>query len=458
MTRHPNADGTRGFSVREIKYLQSLPAVEHVTRTRIEYTEGFKVDCLRRYMAGESPARIFRRAGLDSSLIGYKRIERCISRWKKMYQLDDTDRAAIQAAGSFDDTADAPGGAGRDVSASAPINQDGALRPNNQGTNTSGDASQIVNASAATVQDADALDAGEQDVSVPSSAIRRGNTLDDTNQVADAPSNAGQSVNARDAVNRDVNAPDAVAQDSRTLDVSSQHVSAVAQNVNSRGTARQDASTPYPANQQSVSETARTADDMRAEDEVQDRRQTVAVLSRDDADESHANAEWNAQPAATSPHVDVDGSRVGTSEPYADGDESNTAGELSNAANGNDSASSVADSLDDDAVNVRFTANLEAAAREYIPSRYDIPESERWVAPVNTTSRDADDIGIDEDALYSLPAIRSKRGSHNSDDIYQLIIMQQARRIDALEHEVAGLKSRLLHSESAQHSLAATSA
>lgn len=457
MTRHPNADGTRGFSVREIKYLQSLPAVEHVTRTRIEYTEGFKVDCLRRYMAGESPARIFRRAGLDSSLIGYKRIERCISRWKKMYQLDDTDRAAIQAAGSFDDTADVPGGAGRDVSASAPVNQDGALRPNNQGTNTSGDASQIVNAPATTVQDADALDVSEQDVSVPSSAIRRGNILDDANQVADAPSNAGQSVNARDAVNRDVNAPDAVAQDSRTLDVSGQHVSAVAQNVNSRGTTRQDASSPYPADQQSVSEAAYAADDMRAENDAQD-KQTIAASSRDDADESHANAERNAQLAATSPHVDVDGSRAGTGEPYADSDESNTAGELSNAANGNDSAFSVADSLDDDAVNVRLTANSEAAAREYIPSRYDIPESERWVAPVNTTSRDADDIGIDEDALYSLPTIRSKRGSHNSDDIYQLIIMQQARRIDALEHEVAGLKSRLLHSESAQHSLAATSA
>lgn len=457
MTRHPNADGTRGFSVREIKYLQSLPAVEHVTRTRIEYTEGFKVDCLRRYMAGESPARIFRRAGLDSSLIGYKRIERCISRWKKMYQLDDTDRAAIQAAGSFDDTADAPSVPDRDANMLVPVNQDGAPRPNNQGVNTSGDASQIVNASAATVQDADALDAGEQDVSVPSSAIRRGNTLDDANQVADAPSNAGQSVNAHDAVNRDVNAPDAVAQNSRTLDVSGQHVSTVAQNVNSRGTARQDTSTPYPADQQSVSEAAYAADDMRAENDAQD-KQTIAASSRDDADESHANAERNAQLATTSPHVDVEGSRAGTSEPYADSDKSNTAGELSNAANGNDNASSVADSLDDDAVNVRFTANSEAAAREYIPSRYDIPESERWVAPVNTTSRDADDIGIDEDALYSLPTIRSKRGSHNSDDIYQLIIMQQARRIDALEHEVAGLKSRLLHSESAQHSLAATSA
>lgn len=71
------------FSAREIRYLQSLPAVERVSQGRIHYTEGFKRDCIRRYNAGESPAQIFRRAGLDSSLIGYKRIERCIARWKR---------------------------------------------------------------------------------------------------------------------------------------------------------------------------------------------------------------------------------------------------------------------------------------------------------------------------------------------------------------------------------------
>lgn len=71
------------FSAREIRYLQSLPAVESVTQNRIRYTERFKRDCMRRYREGESPARIFRSAGLDSSLIGYKRIERCVARWSK---------------------------------------------------------------------------------------------------------------------------------------------------------------------------------------------------------------------------------------------------------------------------------------------------------------------------------------------------------------------------------------
>lgn len=77
------------FSSREIQYLESLPAVERVGHDRIIYRDGFKRDCVRRYAAGESPARIFRNAGLDSSLIGYKRIERCISRWKRTIRFDE---------------------------------------------------------------------------------------------------------------------------------------------------------------------------------------------------------------------------------------------------------------------------------------------------------------------------------------------------------------------------------
>lgn len=76
-------DGTQEFTPSEIKYLESLPAVERVSHNRIRYTEAFKRDCMRRYAMGESPSRIFRNAGLDSKLIGYKRIERAISRWHR---------------------------------------------------------------------------------------------------------------------------------------------------------------------------------------------------------------------------------------------------------------------------------------------------------------------------------------------------------------------------------------
>lgn len=73
------------FTNEEIAYLRSLPAVERVTNGRIRYTEQFKRECIRRYLAGESPARILHDSGLDSSLIGYKRIERCIARWRAHY-------------------------------------------------------------------------------------------------------------------------------------------------------------------------------------------------------------------------------------------------------------------------------------------------------------------------------------------------------------------------------------
>lgn len=100
MTR--NAD-TATFSAREIRYLQSLPAVERVAQNRIHYTEEFKRDCIRQYEAGESPAQIFRRAGLDSSLIGYKRIERCIARWRRYFKTEKPDGAVRrQGVGAAD--------------------------------------------------------------------------------------------------------------------------------------------------------------------------------------------------------------------------------------------------------------------------------------------------------------------------------------------------------------------
>lgn len=71
------------FTAKERAYLLTLPAVESVTQGRIFYTEEFKADCMRRYHDGESPSRIFAEAGLYSNLIGSKRIERCISRWKE---------------------------------------------------------------------------------------------------------------------------------------------------------------------------------------------------------------------------------------------------------------------------------------------------------------------------------------------------------------------------------------
>lgn len=82
------------FTEDEVSYLWTLPAVKRVSERRIVYTQQFKEEVVRRYRLGESPSKIFREAGLDSSLIGFKRIERCIARWRD----DPKVSAAIEKA------------------------------------------------------------------------------------------------------------------------------------------------------------------------------------------------------------------------------------------------------------------------------------------------------------------------------------------------------------------------
>ena len=66
----------------ELQMLRDLPAVANVSKDRITYSTAFKQVCVIRYLAGESPTKIFREAGLPPELIGYKRIERSVARWK----------------------------------------------------------------------------------------------------------------------------------------------------------------------------------------------------------------------------------------------------------------------------------------------------------------------------------------------------------------------------------------
>lgn len=77
------------FTAKERAYLASLPAVKSVSPSHIRYTDRFKVEVMCRYNAGESPSAIFREAGLDPKLIGYKQVERCIARWKQQQKRDE---------------------------------------------------------------------------------------------------------------------------------------------------------------------------------------------------------------------------------------------------------------------------------------------------------------------------------------------------------------------------------
>lgn len=93
------------FSRAEIEYLRTLPAIDSVTDSRITYSREFQIDCMKRYFRGEKPTAIFTAVGLSPSVIGAKRIERNIARWKCD---DDIVRKVKQLEESGDSADDAP--------------------------------------------------------------------------------------------------------------------------------------------------------------------------------------------------------------------------------------------------------------------------------------------------------------------------------------------------------------
>ena len=74
---------SKDFTRKEVEYLRSVPAVKKVAKNRITYARAFQLYCMARYLRGDGPTAIFRSVGLDPDVVGRKRIERCIARWKQ---------------------------------------------------------------------------------------------------------------------------------------------------------------------------------------------------------------------------------------------------------------------------------------------------------------------------------------------------------------------------------------
>mgnify|MGYP001658337054 CR=1 FL=1 len=72
----------RHFTQAEVYYLNTLPAVERASMDRITYSREFQVRCMAQYLRGNGPTSIFASAGLNPKIVGSKRIERAIARWK----------------------------------------------------------------------------------------------------------------------------------------------------------------------------------------------------------------------------------------------------------------------------------------------------------------------------------------------------------------------------------------
>jgi transposase InsO family protein len=81
----------RLFTENNILLLSLNPNVKHVSEKSITYTDEFKANFMIKYLAGNSPTRIFESAGFVKDMIGYKRIERAASRWKKDYAANSWD-------------------------------------------------------------------------------------------------------------------------------------------------------------------------------------------------------------------------------------------------------------------------------------------------------------------------------------------------------------------------------
>lgn len=74
------------FTELEINIISLNQFVVRVSSKSIKYSDEFKHLFIKEYLEGNSPTSIFRKAGFDQEMIGYKRIERSASRWKKAYK------------------------------------------------------------------------------------------------------------------------------------------------------------------------------------------------------------------------------------------------------------------------------------------------------------------------------------------------------------------------------------
>ncbi|MFQ8744630.1 MAG: hypothetical protein ACLR82_02255 [Bifidobacterium longum] len=82
------------LDARTLEYVRGLDAVADATPTRITYALWFKRRVVKGLREGLRPASMFREAGLGSEVIGYKRIERAVYRWRRNPELTDDGAAA----------------------------------------------------------------------------------------------------------------------------------------------------------------------------------------------------------------------------------------------------------------------------------------------------------------------------------------------------------------------------
>ena len=75
------------FNEHERRVLESNPNVSSVSDRAIQYTSEFKIQAVKENLDGKGPAQIFIEAGFDLEMIGIKKAQSALNRWRTTYKI-----------------------------------------------------------------------------------------------------------------------------------------------------------------------------------------------------------------------------------------------------------------------------------------------------------------------------------------------------------------------------------
>jgi len=74
------------FNEHQRRLLETNQNVASVSDRAIQYTAEFKIKAVKENQLGKGPAQIFNEAGFDLEIIGLKKAQSSLARWRKTYQ------------------------------------------------------------------------------------------------------------------------------------------------------------------------------------------------------------------------------------------------------------------------------------------------------------------------------------------------------------------------------------
>lgn len=74
------------FNEHQRKLLETNPNVASVSDRAIQYTSEFKIKAVKENLSGKGPVQIFIEAGFDLEMIGLKKAQSVLSRWRSTYK------------------------------------------------------------------------------------------------------------------------------------------------------------------------------------------------------------------------------------------------------------------------------------------------------------------------------------------------------------------------------------